>query len=80
MLPRVQEHPDLSRGRTCENACKHGAAPHAGVMLFCTRILHYADTVGCQVVMRSRGSRLPVQISAPCAWLNPEFHFEQLAQ
>jgi hypothetical protein len=77
VLPRVQEHPDLSRRRTGENACKHAAAPHAGVVLFCSRILHGADAVGRQVVVRSRSSRLPVEISAPCAWLNPEFHFEQ---
>jgi hypothetical protein len=45
-------------------------------VLFCSRILHGADAVKRQVVVRSRCSRLPVQIRASCAWLNPEFHFE----
>lgn len=76
VLPGVQEHPGLLRGRTGEDARKHAAAPHAGVVLFCSRILHGADAVKRQVVVRSRCSRLPVQIRASCAWLNPEFHFE----
>ncbi|MFL9995480.1 hypothetical protein PQR34_09795 [Paraburkholderia sediminicola] len=76
VLPGVQEHPGLPLGRTGEYARKHATAPHAGVVLFGSRILHGADAVESQVVVRSRSSRLPVQISASCAGLNPEFHIE----
>jgi hypothetical protein len=76
VLPGVQEHPGLPLGRTGEYARKHATAPHAGVVLFRSRILNGADAVKRQVVVRSRSSRLPVQIRATCAWLNPEFHIE----
>ena len=74
MLAGVQQHPSLPRRRPGKNASKNRAAPDAGVVLFESRVLHRADTVEREVLVRRLNCRLAVKVSAARTGLNPKVH------
>jgi hypothetical protein len=80
VLPRVQQHPNLTARRTSENSSKHTAAFHARVVLLFARVFHPARTDERQVFMRLGGGWLPIEMRAQCARLNPEVQLEILAR
>ncbi|WP_341315274.1 hypothetical protein WN982_08485 [Paraburkholderia sp. IMGN_8] len=73
VLPRVHEHPDLSRQRPAENAqMRRSSARRCSALN--ARILHVAGAIEHQLVVRVCGGRLAVKVSARRARLNPEIH------
>jgi hypothetical protein len=76
MLAGIQQRPSLPRRGPRENAHKRRVAPHTGVMLFRSymRILRRTRTVEGKVPMRRLSARFAVEVSAPCAGLNPKVH------
>jgi hypothetical protein len=74
VLAGVQQHPDLSSGRSGKNTRKHSSASHAGVVLFYSLIPDRAPSVESQGFVRLGSGRLPVQVRARCTRLNPKVH------
>ncbi|MFL9966209.1 hypothetical protein PQR02_35460 [Paraburkholderia sediminicola] len=78
MLTGVQQHPILTARRPDKDSREQGPAMRAGVVLFHALILDGAFAVEPQGFMRLGGGRLPVEVRARGARLNPELHFDQV--